>query len=270
MEEMASLWCYQESVDELKQRLLCSSLELESVKMEANEELRKSKEKMTHLIQALNLAYKERDEAKTQYRNLLNKLIISNTNNSTITDSSNNSPSETLNNYPVSVSSSPDLISAVHIPDSSTIHHHLSIPSSPIDPDCLRIESIVEGKVLPQKGKLLKAVLEAGPLLQTLLVAGPLPQWRNPPPVQQTFVVPTVGFEKGGSVVRSFVEMSCGGASSSSQILLSASKSTMNFGDGGGSSSRSCLVGGKLVGAGENNLNINDYGQMGVKRQRIW
>ncbi|KAH7294238.1 hypothetical protein KP509_28G062200 [Ceratopteris richardii] len=35
---------------------------------------------------------------------------------------------------------------------------------------------------LPEKGKLLQAVMQAGPLLQNLLIAGPLPQWRYPPP----------------------------------------------------------------------------------------
>ncbi|MCO5603484.1 hypothetical protein L7F22_057635 [Adiantum nelumboides] len=35
---------------------------------------------------------------------------------------------------------------------------------------------------LPERGKLLQAVMQAGPLLQTLLVAGPLPRWHRPPP----------------------------------------------------------------------------------------
>uniref|UniRef100_A0A0A9D429 Uncharacterized protein n=1 Tax=Arundo donax TaxID=35708 RepID=A0A0A9D429_ARUDO len=35
---------------------------------------------------------------------------------------------------------------------------------------------------LPEKGRLVEAVVLAGPLLQTLLLAGPLPRWRHPPP----------------------------------------------------------------------------------------
>ncbi|KQJ81496.1 hypothetical protein BRADI_5g01120v3 [Brachypodium distachyon] len=35
---------------------------------------------------------------------------------------------------------------------------------------------------LPEKGRLVEAVVAAGPLLQTLLLAGPLPRWRHPPP----------------------------------------------------------------------------------------
>lgn len=47
-------------------------------------------------------------------------------------------------------------------------------------------------KSLPEKGKLLEAVMKAGPLLQTLLLAGPLPQWRHPPPPLDSFEIPLV------------------------------------------------------------------------------
>ncbi|XVF20125.1 hypothetical protein REPUB_Repub11eG0171400 [Reevesia pubescens] len=63
-----------------------------------------------------------------------------------------------------------------------------------IDPATTVIDNLAKGKVLPQKGKLLQAVMEAGPLLQTILVAGPLPRWRNPPPLQ-TFKIPPVSIK---------------------------------------------------------------------------
>ncbi|XP_039026422.1 uncharacterized protein LOC120160020 [Hibiscus syriacus] len=53
------------------------------------------------------------------------------------------------------------------------------------------IDNLAKGKTLPEKGKLLLAVMEAGPLLSTLLLAGPLPQWRNPPP-SDAFRIPHV------------------------------------------------------------------------------
>ncbi|CAA6654899.1 unnamed protein product [Spirodela intermedia] len=53
------------------------------------------------------------------------------------------------------------------------------------------IDHLLPKKALPEKGKLLQAVIEAGPLLQTLLVAGSLPQWRNPPPLRP-FQIPPV------------------------------------------------------------------------------
>ncbi|XP_047319120.1 uncharacterized protein LOC124922435 [Impatiens glandulifera] len=196
MEEMASLWCYQENIYELKDRLLYTSLELESLKIEAIEELGKNNEKMKQLINALNLAYKERDEAISQYHTLL-------------------------------------ILNKIH--EDPVIDHPDDSSSSII------IDNFVKGKDLPQKGMLLKAVLDAGPLLQTVLVAGPLPQWRNPPPVL-TFPVPPVGFKDPGPG-SSFVEMSC-------------------------SSAGSCLVGGgKWVAANCDN-NVNGYCQIG-KRQRI-
>ena len=34
---------------------------------------------------------------------------------------------------------------------------------------------------MPERGKLLQAVMQAGPHLHTLLLAGPLPRWRRPP-----------------------------------------------------------------------------------------
>lgn len=52
------------------------------------------------------------------------------------------------------------------------------------------IDCLAKSKVLPQKGKLLEAVMDAGPLLHTLLLAGPLPTWRNPPPLSSIKIPP--------------------------------------------------------------------------------
>ena len=43
---------------------------------------------------------------------------------------------------------------------------------------------------LPEKGRLVEAVVSAGPLLQTLLLAGPLPRWRHPPPAAPADIPP--------------------------------------------------------------------------------
>lgn len=60
----------------------------------------------------------------------------------------------------------------------------------PSDPATEVIDCLAKKRVLPQKGKLLQAVIDAGPLLQTILLAGPLPNWRNPPPLQDIKVPP--------------------------------------------------------------------------------
>ncbi|KAL5986124.1 hypothetical protein ACLOJK_028114 [Asimina triloba] len=102
---------------------------------------------------------------------------------------------------------SPDLPSCINVADSNNLgllHPPLPLEytncssaavsppgAAQIDPASVIIDRIAVRKPLPQKGKLLRAVMEAGPLLQTLLVAGPLPQWRIPPPVQP-FQVPSL------------------------------------------------------------------------------
>ncbi|KAG4206963.1 hypothetical protein ERO13_A03G038401v2 [Gossypium hirsutum] len=75
MEELGYLWNYQENLDELKLKLQYSSIELESVKMEANEQIRKYKEELKLMVNLLNLAYQERDEARDQLQKLLNKFM---------------------------------------------------------------------------------------------------------------------------------------------------------------------------------------------------
>ncbi|OMO72732.1 hypothetical protein CCACVL1_17631 [Corchorus capsularis] len=50
------------------------------------------------------------------------------------------------------------------------------------------IEKLVKGKSLPEKGRLLEAVLDTQPLLETLMITGQLPKWRNPPPLPPSFI----------------------------------------------------------------------------------
>ncbi|XP_047974450.1 uncharacterized protein LOC125216728 [Salvia hispanica] len=191
MGEMASLWSYAEhgEMDQLGQKLLYTSLELEKLKSEAMEEMGKNKEYVNQLIQLLQFAIDERDEARKQ----LDDLISAGTEmfyggaespllnpaaakaNSSITES--NSFSET-HNY--------------QSPVESFFDAAVSPPPPISDRAALVVESLAQGRVLPRKGMLLQAVLQAGPLLQTLMVAGPLPRWRNPPRMRP-FQVPAVG-----------------------------------------------------------------------------
>ncbi|KAH7542516.1 uncharacterized protein LOC107405107 isoform X2 [Ziziphus jujuba] len=244
MEELGSAWSYQENIDELKQKLLYTTIELESVKLQAKEQIRKSEENVKNLLDLLNVAYKERDEARDQLQKLFNRILPSSpaelpavvphpkpespllmpakAANSSITES--NSLSETYNQQSHGSSPVDSFFDAVSSPDFSTINmadsstmafvkqqfvqdYNASLPTGLVsstmaktDPSSAVIDNLVKGKILPQKGKLLQAVMESGPLLQTLLVAGPLPMWRNPPPVQP-FKIPPVsikGCETGG------------------------------------------------------------------------
>ncbi|CAN4101820.1 unnamed protein product [Withania somnifera] len=214
MEEIDSLWSYQETMDDMRQKLLYTSLDIERLQMEASEEKRKNNQ----LIQLLKVAYQERDEAKDHLQKLLNKINQSQiyvdsplvkdpkANSSTI---ESNSLSETYNyqshnsSSPVEsfldVVSSPELSNGVNVADYPPLVNNNIIPVScavvsqevpKFDQGSLVIESLVKGKILPQQGKFLQAVLEAGPLLQTLLVAGPLPRWRNPPQFKPLHIPP--------------------------------------------------------------------------------
>ncbi|KAE8716429.1 hypothetical protein F3Y22_tig00110118pilonHSYRG00078 [Hibiscus syriacus] len=45
------------------------------------------------------------------------------------------------------------------------------------------IDTLIKGKPLPEKGRLLEAAVDTSPLLETLIITGQLPNWRNPPPL---------------------------------------------------------------------------------------
>ncbi|PNY02900.1 hypothetical protein L195_g026221 [Trifolium pratense] len=67
------------------------------------------------------------------------------------------------------------------------VQQHFQVPTQ-----FQAVLELAEKKPLPEKGKFLKAVVEAGPLLQTLLVAGPLPQWQHPPLQLKSIEIPPV------------------------------------------------------------------------------
>jgi Protein of unknown function (DUF1635) len=64
------------------------------------------------------------------------------------------------------------------------------VPSKDVKLEIAGLEEMAMKKGLPEKGKLVEAVVTAGPLLQTLLLAGPLPKWRHPPPAARCFDIP--------------------------------------------------------------------------------
>ncbi|KAF5744640.1 hypothetical protein HS088_TW07G00216 [Tripterygium wilfordii] len=143
MEELDSLWTYEEAIKELKQNLLYTTIELESLKKEASEKIQKQKEDMKCLINLLRVAYQQRDEAKEHLQILLinklkpssptehnpilphtqqeNPLLLPPKTNSTMTESS--SLSETYNSH-YSHGSPPvdSLFNPVSSPDFSTIN----------------------------------------------------------------------------------------------------------------------------------------------------
>ncbi|CAN6471277.1 unnamed protein product [Victoria cruziana] len=239
-----SPWAYPESIEDLKQTLLYTTLELESTRVAAKEEMKKNEENMKQLLQALKATCQERDEIKGQLQALLDKLAQAPSNdachslkvslqpetptgasrgNSGLSESDSLSDTYKHHSYVSSPTdsffestSSPEFQN-VNLAESGNINsldqpflesyntsnssgvvsnmreaHHSAVQTASANGGLFPpSDRLIKVKPLPEKGKLLQAVLEAGPLLQTLLIAGPLPRWRNPPPLQ-SLQIPTI------------------------------------------------------------------------------
>ncbi|KAM3736832.1 hypothetical protein ACB098_09G011000 [Castanea mollissima] len=223
------------SIIELKHKLLCKNHELETARMEAEEEIGKDKQKIQQLYQLLDIAFRERNEARDQLQRLQNKLlptIQDETNPSLLQVLSDQSsiPTKITGTNPMAIESDSNfkarsynshdsistpvnhLLGSVFYPDftypstaDSRNHKQPFVQDSSenaiFDRASVMIDSLVRGKPLPQKGKLLQTVLEAGPLLQTILLP-PLPQWRNPPPLPD-LQVPSNPIQKNDCIIQS-------------------------------------------------------------------
>ena len=260
-----------------------TTIELDSLKVEANEEHRKHKEDVGRLITMLKVASQERDEAKEHLQTILDKLILSNptellsflphsqSGNPSITES--NSLSDHTHNHRSHGSSPVDsFFDAIACPDfgsinmaesghvefvsttfvkeydKSSVSAGLEVPAVPgINPADAVIENFVKGKVLPQKGNLLQAVMETGPLLQTLLLAGPLPRWRNPPPLQPFKMLPVSTINHNAAANASFLAQKPLASPSYIEFRRGSSKtcsSMLNFSSGASGSGldNGCLL----------------------------
>lgn len=188
-----------QSMEELRNSLLFATLELEQTKLTVQEELRKRDDQLLHLKDLLNKTIRERDEAQDKCQGLLlEKLLLQQQQQqqtaplsgiSSIEDEprrgidSNNGFSSS--DCEESIVSSP-IVDPIPQPQlAPPLKAPQSLPQA-------TMELVVPEKPLPEKGKLLQAVMQAGPLLQNLLLAGPLPQWRHPPPPLESFEIPPV------------------------------------------------------------------------------
>ncbi|VVA91320.1 unnamed protein product [Arabis nemorensis] len=154
------------TTEELRHSLLHTTMELEQTRMVAQEELNSKDDQIMHLRDLLNKAIKEKDEAQERYKRLLLDPNF-------------------IFQHQTGEDQEPNNINGLPSSDGEE-----SIVSS-FDPP-MQIELDFPERALPEKGKLLKAVLKAGPLLHTLLLAGQLPQWRHPPPQLESFEIPPV------------------------------------------------------------------------------
>ena len=178
-----------QSMEELKQSLMYTTLELEQTRATVQEELRKRDDQLLTLKELLNKVIRERDEAQEKCQRLvLEKMVFQHqTAPASGVSSIEDEPRRGINDSSNNGLSSSDCEESIV---SSPVMEHLP-PQQQQLPESM-IELISPDKPLPEKGKLLQAVMKAGPLLQTLLLAGPLPQWRHPPPPLESFEIPPV------------------------------------------------------------------------------
>lgn len=169
----------------MKHKLVRTKLELESVKALAKEEKERTEKAVRHFLYLLKVALRERDEARSQLQTLMDKI-------------SSLQSQHSISNTPYSqlyASSSPTNHRLPNLTSNSGLPSQQYCGADSMQTDVIRSEKnmrddyddsllydgLIQGKPLPEKGRLLQAVIEAGPLLNTLVVA-PLPNWKNPPP----------------------------------------------------------------------------------------
>ncbi|XP_027342645.1 formin-like protein 6 [Abrus precatorius] len=196
-------WAYYfqgKSMEELRQSLIYTTLELEQTRAAVQEELRKRDDQLLNLKDLLNKTMRERDETQEKYKRLLlEKLVFQQQQQQ---QTANMSGISSIEDEPRRGIDSNNGLSSSDCEESivsSPVIEHLPQPQLAPPPQPPPLASVTQSmieltpdKPLPEKGKLLQAVMKAGPLLQTLLLAGPLPQWRHPPPPLESFEIPPV------------------------------------------------------------------------------
>ncbi|KAE8713886.1 Detected protein of unknown function [Hibiscus syriacus] len=178
-----------QGMEELKQTLMFTTVELETTLMSAKQEITRREFELVHLKDVLLRTLKQRDEAQAQCRKLMmEKFVLHQQLQQQQLDTA--SPfgvsREEDETKPADLSAGePTIVSS---PGSDSISAPVTVPS-PLTEHALKL---AVNRPLPAKGKLLQAVKDAGPLLQNLLLAGPLPQWQHPPPQLTSIDIPPV------------------------------------------------------------------------------
>ncbi|KAJ1404763.1 hypothetical protein SESBI_26341 [Sesbania bispinosa] len=186
-------------LEDLRHSLLYTTLELEATIVSAKEEITRRECELIHANELLSRVIKERDEAQAKCQKLmLEKLELQQelelekqqqeeeqqlVQRDTISQSEDELQGGFSEKHSVPAASSDCEENSMPFPDGNSSPHPAALQA---------VLELAEKKPLPEKGKLLKAVVEAGPLLQTLLLAGPLPQWQHPPPQLNSIEIPPV------------------------------------------------------------------------------
>ncbi|GAB2276820.1 hypothetical protein Dimus_011533 [Dionaea muscipula] len=215
----------QGGISELKQLLLQTRLELDASILSAQDEISTKEKELIHLKDLLMVTMKERDEANSKCQELMlensslqqqlqqqQEKEMSFSRVMSIEDKYRGGTGDANTSFSCSdteesiVSSSPSNNNNNNNNNNNTeaIHSQITL-------------DLANKRPLPEKGKLLKAVMEAGPLLQTLLLAGQLPKWQHPPPRLHSIEIPPVTIPSPTDLSKKRpLDLSGGSASSSS------------------------------------------------------
>jgi hypothetical protein len=189
-----------QTVEEVKQRLSAATAELQA----AREEERHKEQDMKALAELIRRTAQERDLLREQHQLLLAReleAVMSSSSDSGRSPLASSSPAAlfvpsmvpqaaTINEHPSAAAPAqlatkmPVVLGNSHSAQPSSVGHAAAMVNMSVAAAAARLELLAAKRPLPQKGRLVQAVMEAGPLLQNLLVAGPLPRWRNPPQAQ--------------------------------------------------------------------------------------
>ncbi|KAE8682047.1 Detected protein of unknown function [Hibiscus syriacus] len=179
-----------QGMEELKQTLMFTTVELETTLMSAKEEIARRELELVHLKDVLVRTLKQRDEVQAQCRKLMmEKFVLHQQLQQQLPETA--SPFGVSREEHESKPAAEAVLSAgeptmASSPGSDSISAPVTVPS-PLPEHALKLAA---SRPLPAKGKLLQAVKDAGPLLQNLLLAGPLPQWQHPPPQLTSVDIP--------------------------------------------------------------------------------
>ncbi|KAE8721545.1 Detected protein of unknown function [Hibiscus syriacus] len=158
-----------QGMEELKQTLLFTTVELETTLMSAKEEIARREFELVHLKDVLIRTLKQRDEAQAQCRKLtMEKFLLHQQLQHRLPETA--SPFGVSREEDESKPAAEAVLSAgeptmASTPGSDSISAPVTVPS-PLPEHALKLAA---SRPLPAKGKLLQAVKDAGPLLQNLL-----------------------------------------------------------------------------------------------------
>ncbi|XP_074286927.1 uncharacterized protein LOC141612112 [Silene latifolia] len=180
-------------MSDMRHYIVQSRMELEATIFAAQEEMMRKEEELLHMKDLLMSTINERDEAQCKLHNvMLEKLLLQ---QQLLEQQKQPQIPKKLTNC-LSSSSSESEDSSIITSSPRTTTTGLVLQPQPQQLPTLPpqiVEKLATScRPLPEKGKLLKAVMEAGPLLQTLLLAGPLPQWQHPPPQLDSIEIPPI------------------------------------------------------------------------------